>query len=175
LAAVLSVTWFAVTWFVAGESVLVKDGVTKYSFGLTNSDGSSRVSGVNVDVFVDGEPYATNAPGHTVVSGNDMDLDGNPIGDFNYFTNAGTNGTAFLSLLDGDTRTILNNDGFAGNDDGGSGGTSLQHAVLGGSQFNLPAGIVTVVISGTVKGNAGAADVGFSVAKEINIVIRNPS
>ncbi|MCY2943173.1 MAG: hypothetical protein NT142_01360 [Planctomycetota bacterium] len=159
---------------VAGESVLVKDGVTKYSFGLTNSDGSSRVSGVNVDVYVDGMPYATNAPGHTVVSGNDEDLDGNPIGDFYYFTNAGTNGTAISSLANGDARSILNTDGFAGNNDGGSGGTSLQHAVLDVSQFDLPAGTVTVVISGTVKGNLGAADIGFSVVKEINIITRNP-
>lgn len=159
---------------VAGESVLVKDGVTKYSFGLTNSDGSSRVSGVNVDVYVDGMPYATNAPGHTVVSGNDEDPDGNPIGDFYYFTNAGTNGTAISSLANGDARSILNTDGFAGNNDGGSGGTSLQHAVLDVSQFDLPAGIVKVVISGTVKGTLGAADIGFSVVKEINIITRNP-
>ncbi len=162
----------------------MKDGVTKYSFGLLNTDGTSRVSNVKVDVFlgsalvdgllVDGRLVATNAPGHVIVSGNDVDIDGNPIGDFEYFTNAGTNGTATASLQNGDARYILNNDGFAGNDDGGTGGTSLQHAVLQNSQFQLPAGVVVVTISGTVKGNAAAADIGFSVSKTIEVIIVDP-
>jgi hypothetical protein len=160
---------------VAGESVLVKDGVTKYSFSLRNADGTSRLSNVNVAVSVDGVAYASNAPAHVIVSGNDVDIDGGtPIGDFDYFTNAGTNGTALSYLRNGDARSILNADGFAGNDNGGVGGTSLQHAVLFGSQFDLPAGNVLVAISGTVKGNPGAADIAFRVTENISIIRRNP-
>lgn len=160
---------------VASESVLVKDGVTKYSFSLLNTDATSRLSNVNVAVSVNGVPYASNAPGHVVVSGNDLDVDGiTPIGNFGYFTNAGFNGTATAFLKNGDARTILNTDGFSGNNDGGAGGTSLQHAVLDVSKFDLPAGNMLVAISGTVKGNAGATDISFSVTEAMSIIIRNP-
>lgn len=175
---------------VAGQSVLVKDGVTKYSFGLASTQldefGApvevSRVENLKVTASVDtsGDGIADlsydSFPDHTVVSGNDVDADLNPIGDFNYFANAGKfgSGSAFNALADGDARTILNTDGFAGNNDGGADGSSLQHAVLQTSQFDLPAGTVTINISGTVKGNTGTTDIGFSVNKLVDVIFRNP-
>jgi len=174
----------------AGQSVLVKDGVTKYSFSLASTQldelGApvevSRVENVTVTASVDtnadgifDESYE-NSPSHVVVSGNDVDADLNPIGDFNYFANAGKfgSGPAFGALVDGDARTIPNEDGFAGNDNGGSDGSTLQHALLNVSQFNLPAGAVNINISGTIKGNEGSAAIGFSVNKEVNVIFRNP-
>jgi hypothetical protein len=175
---------------VAGQSVLVKDSVTKYSFSLASTQLDefgvpvevSRVQNVKVSASVDtnGDTVADvsfeNFPDHTVVSGNDVDADLNPIGDFNYFANAGKfgSGAAFNALAEGDARTILNTDGFAGNNDGGGDGSSLQHAVLNVSQFDLPAGTVTINISGTVKGNTGTTDIGFSVNKQVDVIFRNP-
>jgi hypothetical protein len=46
--------------------------------------------------------------------------------------------------------------------------------VLNVSQFDLPAGTVTINISGTVKGNTGTTDIGFSVNKQVDVIFRNP-
>lgn len=159
---------------IAGESVLVKSGVTKYSFSILNADFTSRVQNVNVDVFVGGMLYATNKPGHTVVSAGVDLVTGELTGDFNYFENAGRNGTATASLIGGEARTILNNDGFAGNNDGGVGGSALQHARLDVSKFDLPAGVFTVVVTGTVKDNSGVTDIGFVVNKQVSVIYRAP-
>jgi hypothetical protein len=179
---------------IAAQSLVMnqsaKRSTKKYDFGLENADGSSRIEDVVMwvekivgeDEDEEEEGYSR-TPQHEIFSAG-FDPDTNEFeGSFDYFSNAGTFGTAQDELIDGDARAILNNtdeisgDTFAGNDDGGADGRALQHAELQKEQFLLGAGDWRVTITGNIKGNEGAGvfDSAFSIEQELNIVLINPS
>jgi len=158
-----------ITAKIAGESVVQSTQFPspgKFSFSLHNRDGSSRVT--NLQLFVNGVLAAT--PGSTLEENCPGCLRGD-LGavDFSYATNAGSNGVTSL-LKDGDARTILNNDVFPGNDDGGADGRALARAVMDPVHLDLPPGTYTITLTGTVKGNNALRDINFSVTQTINIV-----
>ena len=89
--------------------------------------------------------------------------------DFQYVTNAGSNGfTEYLQA--GDARGILNNDVFAGNQDGGADGSALAMAVLDPISVELGAGDHTVTLTGLVKGVSASLDSTFSINRTVSIV-----
>lgn len=152
---------------IAGESVISSAKFDKkYSFSLRDDLGESRVT--NLVVTVDGIPYnatsqlVENCPGC---------LFGDPGSvDFAYTTNAGTNGVASL-LTDGDARTLLNSDSFAGNQNGGTDGRALAKAVMDAVEVALGPGDHTVTLTGSVKGNtATSANVDFTVTQTIHVI-----
>jgi hypothetical protein len=154
---------------IAGESALQSSNAKlglKYSFSLLNGDGTSRVT--NLILSLNGVPAAT--PLSTIVSNCPGCLAGAPGAlDFAYTTNAGSNGNVSL-LKDGDARTILNSDSFAGNNNGGADGSALSMAIMDPVQFTLGEGSYSVTLTGLVKGNAASADLPFSVTKVITII-----
>lgn len=143
---------------IAGESVVsngknAKVG-TKYSFDLGTTE-YPRVT--DIALALNGEWVAS--PAVSI---------GFPV-DFNYTTNAGSNGDTSL-LKDGDARTILNSDSFAGNDNGGSDGAALARAVIEAVQLNLPVGTHTVTLTGVVKGNNALRDLPINVTATITVI-----
>jgi hypothetical protein len=150
-----SVVSVSLNAIIAGESVISsKQHPLKYSFGLKDKDGLSRVQ--DLKIFVDGVELSTaNSTLETGV-------------DFNYFGNAGTYGNSSL-LQNGDVRTILNTDSFAGNDNGGSNGDDLAYARMQEISVLLKEGQHTIVLTGKVKGNDAVAETPISVTKVINI------
>lgn len=153
---------------IAGESAMSSSKHTlKYSFSLLDGDGiSNRVS--DLAITVDGgapipatSQIVANAPGA---------LPGDPGAvDFNYTTNAGSNGSIAL-LANGDARAILNNDSFAGNNNGGADGQALAYASMDGVHVSLAPGAHSVTLTGTVKGNSASAAISFSVNQTISII-----
>jgi len=150
---------------IAGESAVSKaNWPRKYSFSL-EEPGTDPTTGlpvmvsrvVNLAVSVDGT-VAIPATSTVVY----------PI-DFAYTTNAGSNGNTSL-LTDGDARTILNTDWFAGNDNGGADGSALAAALMDPVGADLGAGDHTVTLTGTVKGNNATANLLFSVTQTIHVV-----
>lgn len=139
---------------IAGESVLVKGSTKKYSFSMQEADLTNRVQ--NLAVTVDG---VVSNPGSTLVF----------PADFTYVTNAGSNGNTQY-LTNGDARTILNTDGFAGNDNGGADGSALTKAVMDPVSADLVPGDHSVALTGSVKGNSASADIGFSVQQIIHVI-----
>jgi hypothetical protein len=154
---------------VAGESVVQnsqngKVG-TKFSFSIRNADGTNRVT--NLNMSVDGTSYPL---GNTIVENCPGCLAGaTGAVDFLYTSNAGMNGNTAL-LVNGDARTILNGDAFAGNDNGGSDGTALAKAIIDQVTVNLGVGDYSVVLTGVVKGNNALANLSFSVGGTIHII-----
>jgi len=158
--------------FIAGESVLSKANLPrKYSFSLLETDPLtglpvSRVQ--NLAVTIDGaapipatSTYVQNAPGALL---------GDPGAlDFAYVTNAGTNGNVSL-LADGDARTILNTDSFAGNQNGGAEGSALAGANIDPVGADLGVGDHTVVLTGTVKGNSATSSIDFAVTQLVHVI-----
>jgi hypothetical protein len=103
--------------------------------------------------------------------------------DFNYKTNAGSNGTAQAYLLEGAARGILNGnvsktspvnaiDQFPGNNDGGADGSALAEAIMNTVNVQLGAGTYTITLTGVVKGNSanGTSDQTINVSSTINVV-----
>ena len=89
--------------------------------------------------------------------------------DFRYLTNAGSNGsTEYLQV--GDARAILNNDVFAGNQNGGSDGSALAWAVLDPVYVELGAGDHSITLTGLVKGVSASIDSTFSINRTVTIV-----
>ena len=145
-----------VTADIAGESVLVKNITNKkYSFSMLDNYGMNRVQ--NLTLALDGTPVAY--PGSTVKY---------PV-DFTYTTNAGSNGATGY-LVNGDARTILNSDSFAGNDNGGADGSALALAVMDPVSLFLGPGTFTVELTGTVKDNSALASLPIDVTQTITIV-----
>lgn len=155
---------------VAGQSALQSSNQKlglKYSFSLLNSDGTSRVQNLALS-FYPNPAFAT--PASRVVSNCPGCLAGAPGAvDFAYTTNAGSNGNVSL-LQDGDARTILNTDGFAGNDNGGADGSALSLAVMDTVDVSLVVGDYTLVLTGTVKDNAAQSQLTFSVSQILHII-----
>jgi hypothetical protein len=149
-----------VTAQIAGESVLKSANPklgTKYSFSLLESDGiTNRVQ--NLAVYVDG-----------VLVANPISTVKYPV-DFNYATNAGSNGNTSL-LKDGDDISILDTDTFAGNDNGGADGSAAALATVDPLQFDLGPGDHTISLTGVVKGNsASTGDISFTVTHTVHII-----
>lgn len=152
---------------IAGESVVSsKQQPFKYSFSLLASDGTLRVQ--NLAVSLDGAPptslvstYVKNAPGAKA---------GDPGAlDFNYVTNAGSNGNLSL-LANGDARTILDTDSFAGNQEGGADGSALAAVTTAPLALTLPVGNHSLVLTGKVKDNSGQSSTGLSVSRSVHVV-----
>lgn len=159
---------------IAGESVLVSGKFPlpgKFSFSLVENDGvTSRVS--DLALYLDSVLIAN--PGSAIEANCPGCLAGG-LGavDFVYSTNAGSNGTTSL-LQNGDTRTILNGDAFAGNNNGGADGSALALANMDPVGVDVGAGDHTVGLTGVVKGNtadtSGGSDIAFSVTEVIHVV-----
>jgi hypothetical protein len=158
---------------IAGESVVNNTSVgTKYSFSLLESDGiTSRVTNLAVNVTdSNGNTVTSATPGSTLTQNAPGALSGDPGAvDFTYTTNARSNGNTSL-LQNGDARTILNTDSFAGNNNGGADGSALAIANMDSVPLNVGPGDYTVTLTGTVKGNNALADTSFSVTQTIHII-----
>jgi hypothetical protein len=143
---------------IAGESVQSTAKVPrKYSFSL-GEDLTGRISRITaLTVTVDGVVVAT--PGSTVFAN----------ADFEYVTNSGSNGTTSL-LVNGDARTILNTDSFAGNNNGGVDGKALALAMMDTVDLELTPGDHTITLTGTIKGNTGELGLAVNVTQLITIV-----
>ena len=133
---------------IAGLSVVSnKTHPHKASFALLNSDGTSRIS--NLVINVNGVQYPVN---HSVVAGED----------FNYASNGGQFGDPELLKIvnekfEGRTAfQILLNDLFDGNNDA----SNAVQAKLEPIQVQLVKGVNNITVTGIVKGNAtlGSAD-----------------
>lgn len=158
---------------VAGQSVLVKSGVSKYSFSLGDDAGANRVANLNVAVLAGGNVLSSSATTSTVVSNAPGAMPGAPGAvDFLYEThNGGTNGDTSLLKTGMQARAILNGDGFSGNDNGGSDGKALAKAVITPVTFQLGEGDYLIQLTGTVKGNnASATSTSFNIQKTLHIV-----
>jgi hypothetical protein len=139
------------------------DGGIKYSFSLTEAgldgDGNpieiSRILNLAITVTDgDGNIVSQFAPEHNIITERNPD----PV-DFTYLTNAGTNGnTSILPVGSVDARTLLNNDAFDGNDNGGSDGKALQADVFVQQLEFTESGNYNITITATVKGNSGLSD-----------------
>jgi hypothetical protein len=166
--------------FIAGLSAQKTNrrDLTKYSFSLDNSDGTSRVSDVIIKVIKKGQGgdpdvtiHVSASPESTHITSNSQEA---PV-DFNYTPNGGSfygsNGTTSL-LTTGDARGILNNDGFAGNDNGGADGRALAYASLDAPiTLELGPGRYVIEMTGTVKGNnSTSVTTRFNVNGNINVV-----
>lgn len=142
---------------IVGESAQsTKQHPLKYSFSLADDLGLNRVTGLVVSL--NGVLMPTTS---SMVTGADFTVTG---------FNAGTNGNTGLLKL-GDARTILNTDSFPGNNNGGANGAALAYASMSPVSFaGLLEGDYTVVVTGTVKGNAAAASTTFAVNALISVV-----
>lgn len=141
-----------------------KTSAPKYSFSLLNGDGTARVSGVTVSV----DGVMTNEVASTVVDALDAGFADFSIGSGGLETLLQQSGTTSI-LVTGDARTILNNDSFAGNDNGGSGGDALAYAQLSAVKLLLTEGGHTVKLSAVIKGVSGSADVIVSVSRDVRV------
>ncbi len=141
---------------IAAESAMIWKSGYKYSFGLLNSDGTSRVN--NLLISMDGGAAASMP--HTIEY---------PI-DFKFaVANGGQNGNVSL-IAYGDARGILNGDGFAGNDNGGAAGDALARASIGPASYDLGAGDHSAVVTGIVKNVSTTADITFTVNTNLSIL-----
>ncbi|MDP3928781.1 MAG: hypothetical protein Q8R57_07145 [Bacteroidota bacterium] len=156
---------------IAGLSGMTWSGGFKYSFGLTTFNGTEDVSRIeNLAVqLVDATgttAISTFPANHTIITESATA----PL-DFAYTANAGTSGNITGMLTSGDARTILNNDNFAGNNNGGSDGKSLQIANMGTTQVAVAtSGNYKIRIVANVKGNSGAVDQQISVSEDIRVI-----
>jgi hypothetical protein len=157
---------------IAGESVLVSKQYPspgKFSFSLWDPTIGNRVQNLALTVS-DGVNSQTAYPTSTVVKNAPGAMPGAPGAvDFNYTTNAGSNGSTAL-LKNGDARTILNTDVFAGNNNGGADGSALAYAQMSPVQFTLGAGSYTLTLTGVVKGNSANATQSFGVQENLIII-----
>jgi hypothetical protein len=166
-----------VNGIVSGESLMIdKNGVKKYSFSLLDADGvTSRVTGLTAYVVnAEGIVESSQQMVHSIVSGNDLDSLGQPIGDFTHqaVATSGSSTTAIAALQNGDARTILKTDGFLGNNDGGVGGQALQHAEIHAT-VHLPPGDYTVTVSGSIKSvNSTSTALAFKIGQVVNVISR---
>jgi hypothetical protein len=89
--------------------------------------------------------------------------------DFKYFSNAGSNGDLSL-LANGDARTILNTDSFAGNQDGGKDGSALAAVITVPVPLEVPQGSHLLVLTGKVKDNSAQLFTRLRVSSTVNVV-----
>lgn len=138
-------------------------GKGKYSFTMSNPDGTSRLT--NLTYSVNGSPPV--AIGHTVVDGNSAG--NNCFLDLNYSANSGPYGnpSVFSYLKTGQTiGAIFASDDFPGNDAGCPG---ISVAVVDPVTLTLGPGNHTIVISGNLKGSHGLESIPISQVKTFTI------
>lgn len=162
-----------ITAEIAGESVLVKNSGTwkKYSFSLSDSVTGNRVQNLALTVNDSSDNLVWSAaPESTVVANAPGAHPGDPGAvDFLYSSNAGSNG-AVSNLATGDAREILNGDSFPGNNDGGSDGSALALALMAPQTVQLGPGDYKVTLTGTVKDNAGIANLPVKVESVLHVI-----
>lgn len=137
----------------------------KYSFSMTNPDGTPRVA--NVFVSVDGG--TPEAVGSTVVSALDEAFADFGVGAGQGLSTLMASGGATGILTTGDARTILNTDSFLGNNNGGSDGKALAYVQLEAIRITLTDGTYAVVLSAQIKGIDGSADVNVEVERDVRV------
>ena len=152
--------WSRIDWDVSAGRM------ARRSASLLDSSSFNRVVNLVVSNGVSSFPATS-----TVVANAPGALAGPPGAvDFAYTTNAGSNGAVSL-LQNGDARTILNTDGFAGNNNGGADGSALAWAIMDPVTLTLAPGTYSITLTGTVKGNtAQAAPIPFSVSQTVQVI-----
>ena len=169
--------------FVSSESYLKNGTRTKYSFTLTEPDplgGAplSRVQGVSAQLQkFDDDSAAWVDQGTAIVYGT---LPVAPTtADYTYYGNVGVFGnSAVYSALHANgggkpatlVSSILVEDNFANNDNDLATGNAHQADYAGDFPDLTEAGSYRIVVSGTIKGNSGSANVGFSVSSSIIVI-----
>jgi hypothetical protein len=168
------------TGFVSSESYLKNNnnGTTKYSFTLLDSLGASRVLGATAQLQIQNPDLSWSNVGSPIVFTNPLPVT-STVNDYLYFGNAGVFGNAAVysqlhALGGGKPQTlvsaILLEDNFANNNNDLTNG-NVHEADYNGSFTGLTdAGNYRVVISGTVKDNAGTGAEAFSVSSSQIII-----
>jgi hypothetical protein len=170
---------------VAGLSAQSTSRVTrKFSFSLLDSTGNNRVQDLLFEVLLsDGDEPLTsaittsnvvmNTPGaeaNTTSLADEVNIDEDDGSVDFFYTGTYVSGNASLLPAPEDARTILNSDNFLGNDDGGSTGSALALAVLEPVTLELPEGLYTIRLTGTVKGNEATATTdSFSITRNLKV------
>ena len=167
---------------IAGLSALSQSKGVKYSFSLTtfntDSEPISRIESINVQLLnskgleLSSSPTTsdirTNTPGAIPYSEGAVDF---------FYTGSNLVGNSSILPTSGkEARNILNTDIFAGNNDGGSDGKSLQIADIKPVQFEIDVdGVYTIKITAVVKGNSaeGSTFQTISQTSQIRVVGAN--
>jgi len=158
-----------VGYIAALSGMSTKTVARKYSFGLENSDGTSRITNLQAQSFDSaGLLLDTYALDHFVESNAPGALAGD-LGavDFNYVPSPGQLFGTTSILTTGDARSILNGDNFHGNNNGGSDGRSLARAPFGYNGVRIADGDNTITITGNIKGNEASVDTSISASFRI--------
>lgn len=145
---------------IAGESVVVNKGKAKYSFSLLDAEGNPRIS--NLKVSVTGQEDVVD-PAFSVLVGDETN---NCLADVFYSANAGMFGQEKAALLTDMTMgEIIGMNAYSSTS--ACGNASI--AKLDQLKYSLPAGVYTLTVTGTVKGNSGGADVPFEVEQTVSL------
>lgn len=159
---------------IAGLSAMKKPSDTKpkYSWSLRNADGTFRVSNVTLTLTPasTGVAQVINLDSVTSLEENCAGCLPGMTGalDFSYNSFVTMSGTTTLLPTQGDARTILNTDVFAGNDNGGSDGTALARTTSN-INLELPADSYTVTLTATAKDTTGTIADALSVTGSVQI------
>jgi hypothetical protein len=164
--------------FVSSESYLKQsNGRTKYSFTLLDSLGASRVIGATAQLqMFDGTNWVN--VGSPVVFTDPLPVT-STVNDYLYFGNVGVFGnSAVFSQLHANgggkpatnVSAILLEDNFANNDNDLTNGNVHEADYSGSFPGLTQSGSYQVVISGTVKDNAGSGAEPFSVTSSQIII-----
>jgi hypothetical protein len=171
--------------FVSSESYLKNGSKTKYSFTLTEPDplgGAplSRVQGVSAQLQkFDDDNSAWLDQGSAILLGT-LPVTATTT-DYTYYGNAGVFGNSMVysalhapapgSGIDyASVSDILSADNFANNNNDLASGNVHQADYAGDFPGLTEAGSYRIVVSGTIKGNSGSANVGFSVSSSIIVI-----
>jgi hypothetical protein len=179
--------------FLTSESFLKQSNRNKYSFTMTEN-GVTRARNVAAQLQILNGLVWENVGAPVSLNNVDTDLDTNNDGvavvpasaDFPYFANGGIFGNSAVfgalhttgfkpqnsawNILQGLNDTLNFVDNFSGNNNDLAAG-NIQIAPIGGTFAGLTgAGSYRILISGTLKGNSGAADTGFSVSSNTTII-----
>ena len=167
--------------FIASESYLNNrnTGTTKYSFTLLDSLGASRVIGATAQLQYSADGLFDDTVNAGTIAFTDPLPVTSTVNDYLYFGNAGVFGnSAVFSQLHANgggkpatnVSAILLEDNFINNNNDLTNGT-VHEADFSGSFTGLTqAGSYRVVISGTVKDNAGSGFEAFSVTSSSTII-----
>jgi hypothetical protein len=170
------------TGFVSSESFLKNNNTNtqKYSFTLLDSALASRVLNVTAQLQKQNPDLTwSDVTGQTISYGPSLPITAS-VNNYNYYANAGTFGnSAVLSNLDAPTpgnnsggrsiNTILTTspDNFAGNNNDLAAGNVHQADYSGSFPGVVASGSYRIVVSGTVKDNAGSGFEPFSVSSTV--------
>lgn len=145
---------------IAGQSVVVNKTKSKYSFTLTNSDGTSRIQNLKVEVTGQADQF----PAHTILTN---DENGTCLAGTLYVGNAGNFGNATSYL-----KTNMTLGDIIALNQYGSTAVCGNAAIAQADQlvYQLGEGSYSIIVSGTVKGNgADLLPQSFSVTKTVTV------